>query len=51
MSAAAYPHLFEPIELAGRRLKNRVTHASMTTRMGREQRLTKRVGDERVLRG
>lgn len=40
MSAAAYPHLFEPIELAGRRLKNRVTHASMTTRMGREQRLT-----------
>jgi len=40
VSAAAYPHLFEPIELAGRRLKNRVTHASMTTRMGREQRLT-----------
>jgi len=40
MSAAAYPRLFEPVELAGRRLKNRVTHASMTTRMGREQRLT-----------
>ena len=42
MSAAAYPHLFEPIELAGRRLKNRITHASMTTRMGRDQRLTER---------
>ncbi len=28
----AYPHLFSPIELAGKRLKNRVVHASMTTR-------------------
>ena len=36
----AYPKLFATIELAGRRLKNRVTHASMTTRMGHEQRPT-----------
>jgi hypothetical protein len=35
-----FPRLFEPITLAGRRLRNRVTHASMTTRMGREQCLT-----------
>lgn len=38
--AAPFPRLFAPLTLAGRRLKNRVTHASMTTRMGREQRLT-----------
>lgn len=46
MSAAsgdpAFPRLFEPLTLSGKRLKNRVTHASMTTRMGREQRLTER---------
>jgi 2,4-dienoyl-CoA reductase-like NADH-dependent reductase (Old Yellow Enzyme family) len=35
-----YPRMFSPITLAGRRLKNRVTHASMTTRMGRDQRVT-----------
>jgi hypothetical protein len=39
---SSFPRLFEPITLAGKRLKNRVTHASMTTRMGREQRLTER---------
>jgi dimethylglycine catabolism A len=37
---AAFPRLFEPITLAGKWLRNRITHASMTTRMGREQRLT-----------
>ena len=26
-----YPHLFQPIELAGRRLKNRIFHASIST--------------------
>lgn len=26
-----YPHLFQPIELAGRRLKNRIVHASIST--------------------
>ncbi len=35
-----YAHLFAPLTLAGRPLKNRVTHASMTTRMGSEQKLT-----------
>jgi 2,4-dienoyl-CoA reductase-like NADH-dependent reductase (Old Yellow Enzyme family) len=40
MSGQAYPRLFEPIILAGHRLRNRVTHASMTTRMARDQRVT-----------
>lgn len=35
-----FPSLFTPLTLAGRTLKNRITHASMTTRMGRDQRLT-----------
>jgi 2,4-dienoyl-CoA reductase-like NADH-dependent reductase (Old Yellow Enzyme family) len=26
-----YPHLFQPIELAGRRLRNRIVHASIST--------------------
>jgi dimethylglycine catabolism A len=38
--AAPFPQLFAPLALAGRPLKNRITHASMTTRMGREQRLS-----------
>ena len=35
-----YPHLFAPIELAGKRLKNRIVHASINTRMGRDQQAT-----------
>jgi 2,4-dienoyl-CoA reductase-like NADH-dependent reductase (Old Yellow Enzyme family) len=36
-----YPALFAPLVLpCGARLKNRVTHASMTTRLGRDQGLT-----------
>lgn len=35
-----YPQLFAPIELAGRRLKNRIVHASINTRMGRNQEVT-----------
>jgi dimethylglycine catabolism A len=36
-----YPALFSPLVLpCGARLKNRVTHASMTTRMGRDQGVT-----------
>jgi 2,4-dienoyl-CoA reductase-like NADH-dependent reductase (Old Yellow Enzyme family) len=36
-----YPTLFAPLVLpCGARLKNRVTHASMTTRMGRDQGVT-----------
>lgn len=40
---AAYPHLFEPITMAGRRLRNRVVHASMTTRLGVNTRVTDRL--------
>lgn len=32
----AYPHLFSPFELAGRRLKNRIVHASISPHFGAE---------------
>ena len=32
ISGTAYPHLFSPLTLAGYTLKNRIVHASMTTR-------------------
>ena len=34
-----YPALFAPFTLAGKRLKNRIVHASMTTRMGAQSDL------------
>lgn len=37
-----YRHLFSPFTLAGKRLKNRIVHASMTTRMGVQGRTTDR---------
>ncbi len=37
-----YPALFSPYTLAGKRLKNRIVHASMTTRMGDKGRVTER---------
>ena len=37
-----YPTLFSPYTLAGKRLKNRIVHASMTTRMGEKGRVTER---------
>jgi 2,4-dienoyl-CoA reductase-like NADH-dependent reductase (Old Yellow Enzyme family) len=37
-----YPNLFSPYTLAGKRLKNRIVHASMTTRMGEQGRVTQR---------
>jgi dimethylglycine catabolism A len=37
-----YPSLFSPYTLAGKRLKNRIVHASMTTRMGDKGRVTQR---------
>jgi 2,4-dienoyl-CoA reductase-like NADH-dependent reductase (Old Yellow Enzyme family) len=40
MNSTGYPQLFSPLALAGRTLKNRVTHASMTTRMARDQQVT-----------
>ncbi|MCL7466628.1 FAD-dependent oxidoreductase [Phaeovulum sp. NW3] len=35
-----FPHLAAPLQLAGHRLRNRVVHASMTTRMQRDGRVT-----------
>ena len=40
MTTTSYPQLFSPLVLAGRTLKNRVTHASMTTRLARDQQVT-----------
>jgi 2,4-dienoyl-CoA reductase-like NADH-dependent reductase (Old Yellow Enzyme family)/thioredoxin reductase len=40
---ARYPHLFSPIMLGPVRLKNRIIHASMTTRHGKEGRATDRL--------
>jgi 2,4-dienoyl-CoA reductase-like NADH-dependent reductase (Old Yellow Enzyme family) len=37
-----YPALFTPATLAGKPLKNRIVHASMTTRMGEKGRVTQR---------
>ena len=39
----AYPHLLAPMTMAGKRLRNRVVHASMTTRMGIDTRVTDRL--------
>ena len=39
----AYPALTSPFTLAGKRLRNRVVHASMTTRMGENTRVTPRL--------
>ena len=41
--ASAYPNLLSPFTLAGKRLRNRVVHASMTTRMGQNTRVTERL--------
>ena len=40
--STGYPALFSPFTLAGKRLKNRIVHASMTTRMGDKGRVTER---------
>src|SRR5205085_10218811 len=37
-----YPTLFSAYTLAGKHLKNRIVHASMTTRMGEKGRVTQR---------
>ena len=37
-----YTKLFTPFTLAGKPLKNRIVHASMTTRMGDKGRVTER---------
>jgi hypothetical protein len=38
-----YPLLFEPLQLGARRLKNRIAHLSMTTRMSAERKVTPRL--------
>lgn len=40
--SSSYPTLFAPFTLAGKRLRNRIVHASMTTRMGDKGRVTER---------
>src|SRR5579862_5820114 len=42
-STTPYPALLAPFALAGKRLKNRVVHASMTTRFGVDRRVTDRL--------
>src|SRR6185436_16434175 len=39
-STPPYPSLLSPLTLAGHRLKNRVVHASMTTRFGIDRHVT-----------
>jgi 2,4-dienoyl-CoA reductase-like NADH-dependent reductase (Old Yellow Enzyme family) len=43
MDTTLYPALLSPFELAGKRLRNRLMHASMTTRFGGEQKVTDRL--------
>lgn len=40
---AQYAALFSPIELTSVRIKNRIVHASMTTRFGRDQAVTEQL--------
>lgn len=40
-----YPLLFSPIEIGGITLRNRIAHASVTTRYGKDQRVTQRLID------
>jgi 2,4-dienoyl-CoA reductase-like NADH-dependent reductase (Old Yellow Enzyme family)/thioredoxin reductase len=38
--ASRYPHLFTPLKVGTRTLRNRIAHASMTTRMSANRRVT-----------
>lgn len=40
LDATRYPHLFAPLTVGAVRLRNRVVHASITTRLSRERRVT-----------
>lgn len=40
LDASRYPHLLSPLELGACRLRNRVVHASITTRLSRDRRVT-----------
>lgn len=46
----AYALLFSPIEIGGITLRNRIAHASMTTRYGKDQRVTQRLIDYHAAR-
>lgn len=41
--AGPYPHVFEPIELAGKRLRNRIAHAAILTSTAAQSRVTDRL--------
>src|SRR6185503_1486449 len=43
LSPELYPSLLAPFELAGRQLRNRLVHASMTTLLGANARVTDRL--------
>ena len=40
MQAARYPHLFAPLAVRGRTLRNRIVHVSMTTRLSAGRKVT-----------
>lgn len=40
LDPSRYPHLLAPLTIGGARLRNRVVHASITTRLSRERRVT-----------
>jgi 2,4-dienoyl-CoA reductase-like NADH-dependent reductase (Old Yellow Enzyme family) len=42
-NTSPYPSLLAPLTLAGKKLKNRVMHASMTTRFGEDRHVTDRL--------
>jgi 2,4-dienoyl-CoA reductase-like NADH-dependent reductase (Old Yellow Enzyme family) len=42
-TSAIYEALFSPFELAGKRLRNRIVHASMSTALGAQSRVTDRL--------
>lgn len=44
-ATSAYPHLFSPLVLRGARLRNRVVHASMSTRYSRDGEVTQQLID------
>lgn len=44
-ASSAYPHLFSPLSLRGARLRNRVVHASMSTRYAADGAVTQQLID------
>ncbi|MEO8856999.1 MAG: FAD-dependent oxidoreductase, partial [Burkholderiaceae bacterium] len=48
--APAYPHLFAPLRLAGKRLRNRIVHASISLHFGADQGVPQRLLDYHTAR-